>query len=79
MSINTFSPNSKCRCGYDGVGVHQCHAGRDPRYTGGRCPREAKEIPVVTGPAFLPGESLKFNMVFAYYCEECAIESGLRK
>jgi len=41
MSADTpvYTPDHPCRCGYDGMGEHQCHAGRDARYPGPRCRR----------------------------------------
>lgn len=78
-NIQTFTPSSPCRCGYDGTQeFHQCHAGRHPLYPEGRCPRTAREIIISDGPAFLPGMQMKFNVAFAYYCDACALEANLK-
>ncbi len=31
-TLGKYTPDKPCRCGYDGEGAHQCHAGRHPDY-----------------------------------------------
>lgn len=70
----TFTPERPCRCGYNGKGTHQCHAGRDPRYPLGRCPNEARPR-LVAQLACLPGTTLKMGVAVACYCDACHAEA----
>lgn len=72
--LTAFSTEAPCRCGYTGTGVHQCHAGRDPAYTPGRCIKEA--IPrLVASPVCLAGAQMKLGVVEAFYCDEHFVEA----
>lgn len=71
----TFTPARPCRCGYDGTGLHQCHAGRDPRYPGGRCPNEARPF-LAAQLAALAGVQMKCGVSVVCYCPACAVEAG---
>jgi hypothetical protein len=72
--LQMFSSDSPCRCGFDGTGIHRCHAGRDPRYPGGQCEREAKPRFIAT-PGSLAGMQAKMSMALACYCDECHAEA----
>lgn len=68
-----------CRCGFDGSGVHQCHAGRDPGYPGGRCPNPAGPARFVAKPLgtfSLAGCQMKVVGDFFHYCDACWAEYG---
>jgi len=71
---NDFSAEEPCRCGYDGTGVHQCHAGRDPAYPHGRCSKSATPR-LVTHPVCLAGEQMKLGAVSAFYCDEHFVQA----
>lgn len=68
-----FSKTDKCRCGFDGSGIHRCHAGRpDPRTgeDGSRwCAQPGVEKLLPTNGS-LAGMQLKFSMIAGCYCEE---------
>ena len=38
-----FTKENPCRCSFDGIGFHRCHAGRYPLYPGDQCEKEAKQ------------------------------------
>lgn len=69
-----FTTTNPCRCGYDGTGIHRCHAGRE---TADRCPEPADEYVVVAGLTALAGMQLKLGANVAYYCRAHAKESGI--
>jgi hypothetical protein len=69
-----FTSENPCRCGFNGEGIHQCHAGRNPLYEGDRCPREAKPR-LVAVMSSLAGMQMKTGVAVAYYCEECHAEA----
>jgi len=72
-----YTPANPCRCGFDGTQpMHQCHAGRNPAYPGGRCPNPALDRLVATLGS-LAGSQLKFPVTAAHYCDACAREAGL--
>lgn len=54
-----------CRCGYDGVGDHPCHANQ---YS---CGKSAKQRFYGAAPASLPGTSVKLVANDTYACDEC--------
>ena len=68
--MTTYTTASPCRCGYDGNGVHQCHAGRDPRYPGDRCTNPGITRLTPTGGA-LAGFTYKVTAQSATYCASC--------
>lgn len=75
MNPLTFTPDAPCRCGYDGTGIHQCHAGRHPLYPGGRCTREG--IPFLTAYlTSLAGVQTKYGVAVGVYCDEHRVEAG---
>lgn len=77
--IPGYTPSHPCRCGFDGTGTHQCHAGRDEAWLasgGQRCPNPANDYLVVQ-PVCLAGVQLKFGVTMAHYCEKCAILAGI--
>lgn len=67
-----YAPKHPCRCGFDGTGVHRCHAGRaDPRLGedgSRRCPHPAKNHLQATA-ASLAGVQFKVGVVDVHYCE----------
>mgnify|MGYP001586860051 FL=1 len=68
MSPCRFTPEHPCRCGYDGEGVHRCHAGRDPRFPGVQC--SAEGVPrLVPTMGSLAGNQLKVSCAVGVYCE----------
>jgi len=73
-ALHLFTAASPCRCGFDGTGRHRCHAGRDPRYPGERCEREAKPRFIATRQS-LSGMQPKIGMALACYCDECHAEA----
>ena len=68
-----FTPESPCRCGYDGTGFHRCHAGRPDPHTGEDgsrwCEKEAQPRLLAT-PSCLAGAQLKVGAVVVCYCDE---------
>ncbi len=62
-----------CRCGYDGNGIHRCHAGRPDPMTGEdgsrHCPRPAEPRLHATMGA-LSGMQIKASCVQSCYCAE---------
>lgn len=70
MNEPLYTPEDPCRCGYDGEGVHQCHAGRDPRYPHGRCTNPA-ESKFVARLAPLSGMQMKAVGDWFHYCTSC--------
>ncbi len=71
MSLTDFTPERPCRCGFNGAGIHLCHAGRE---YGDRCPREAKPR-LVARLSSLAGMQLKLGAALACYCDECYAEA----
>lgn len=69
-----FTKENPCRCGFDGIGFHRCHAGRNPSYPGLQCEREAKPRFVAKLPA-LAGMQMKVSAQIACYCEDCYKEA----
>lgn len=79
MNAPTYTPESPCRCGYDGTGAHRCHAGRDPRYPNGQCPNEAEPGRFVAsrvGTYSLAGHQMKVSGDWYHYCGACWAEIG---
>lgn len=68
--IIQYTFDAPCRCGFLGEGVHQCHAGRDPRYPGSRCKNAAIDKYVFCNSA-LAGMQTKFSVIAGHYCEDC--------
>ena len=66
-----FTPEHPCRCGFEGEGTHQCHAGRA---TGDRCPNEAKPR-FIARVSSLAGMQVKTGAALACYCEGCFSEA----
>lgn len=61
-----------CRCGFDGTGVHQCHAGRSTR---DRCPNAG--VPrLLAQPVSLAGMQFKLGATVGVYCPGCWVEAG---
>lgn len=71
MSFMDFTEKNPCRCGFDGKGIHFCHAGRA---IGDRCTREAKPRFVATVGS-LAGMQMKTSAEIACYCDECHAEA----
>lgn len=71
MTLELITPENPCRCGYNGEGFHQCHAGRA---TGDRCPNEAKPRLIATLSS-LAGMQLKTGAALAGYCDKCHAEA----
>ena len=69
-----FSKENKCRCGYDGTGMHRCHAGRNPLCEDEQCTNEAKPRFVATMSS-LAGVQWKTGVALACYCESCHKEA----
>jgi hypothetical protein len=69
-----FTKDKPCRCGFDGTGVHQCHAGRNPLAPGERCPNEAAPR-LVAYLACLAGAQMKLGASLACYCDACHAEA----
>lgn len=69
-----FTTENPCRCGFDGNGIHRCHAGRDPRYPGQQCGNEAKPR-FIAMPGSLAGMQRKASMALACYCDDCHAEA----
>lgn len=70
-----FSTAKPCRCGFDGTGVHQCHAGREIPSL--RCSRAGIERLVESPvPYSLAGMQMKMVVVDGCYCRQHWIEAG---
>lgn len=69
--FTVFTSDQPCRCGYDGVGDHRCHAGRSQ--PGKRCVNVAVPKLYATNGA-LAGYQLKYSCVVGYYCDTCHAE-----
>ena len=69
-----FNKENPCRCGFDGIGFHRCHAGRNPLYPGDQCEKEAKPRFVAKLSA-LAGMQMKVGAQIACYCEDCYNEA----
>lgn len=54
-----------CRCGYEGVGEHPCHAG------GYNCRKPATQRFYDARPAGLPGTQIKLSVNDTWACDEC--------
>lgn len=69
-----FNKEYPCRCGFNGEGLHRCHAGRNPLYPGEQCEKEAKPrfIAKLVG---LAGVQMKMGAQIACYCEDCYKEA----
>lgn len=71
MSFLEFFDKNPCRCGFDGIGTHFCHAGRE---INDRCTREANPKFISTMSA-LAGMQMKTGAIIACYCDECFLEA----
>lgn len=77
MTEPRYSSEHPCRCGFDGAGVHRCHAGRNPDYPGGHCPNPAEPGRFVSAPLgtwSLAGVQMKITGSFYHYCTPCWAE-----
>lgn len=73
MSSDVLSGEVKCRCGWDGVGEHPCHANA---YT---CRKPATRRFYNARPAALAGMQMKFEVKDTFACDECWEKFGDKK
>ena len=68
-----YSKESPCRCGYDGIEIHYCHAIN--KLNNERCKNEAQPF-FSTKVSSLAGMQIKFSANIVCYCHEHIIEAG---
>lgn len=81
MRQTLFSVEFPCRCGYNGVGIHQCHYGRG--IPGRRCPEAGIEFlaqptagsPFQIEPGMLTG-TIRSSILIGCYCERHKTGAG---